>query len=262
LPYEVQPAEVVFDVVAGVGAVALALAVRRLAAEPAGPGRNDTRFLLAWLAVEAVGYLVLTPFPAARRVLGAFVVLTVLFGRLASRTCVTPGRRRLVRVILGFGVALGLAYLGIDWLGARAHRRGAEEAAAVARAGGGGRVWYTGHWGFQYYAERSGMEPVVPAYDAGASYVERPAPSRLRRGDWLVVPEQGVQKSELDLAALPHEEAGRVVVEDPVPLRVVPCFFGGRTPLEHHEGPRVTVRVYRVTGDGGVSLGPAAPARP
>jgi hypothetical protein len=48
------------------------------------------------------------------------------------------------------------------------------------------------------------------------------------------------------------------VVDDPVPLRVVPCFFGGRTPLEHHEGPRLTVRICRVTADCGVELRTAA----
>jgi hypothetical protein len=29
----------------------------------------------------------------------------------------------------------------------------------------------------------------------------------------------------------------------------VPCFYGGRTPLEHHEGTRLEVRIYRVTED-------------
>jgi hypothetical protein len=254
---EIQLAEIVFDLFAAVGVLALAWSVRRLAAEPAGPGRADTRFLLAWLAAEAVGYLVLTPFPAARRVLGVFVVLTLVFGRLASRTCVAPGRRRLVRGVVGFGVVLGLIVFAVDWLGARAHRLGAEESADFVRAGGGGRVWYAGHWGFQFYAERCGMKPLVAEYGDRASYVELPPPSRLRPGDWLVVPEAGVNLPALDLAAVPCVEAGRVVVDDPVPLRVVPCFFGGRTPLEHRAGPRLTVRICRVTADCGVGLRPA-----
>jgi hypothetical protein len=249
-----QLAEILFDVVAAVGVFALVRAIGQLRREPAGPGRADTRFLLAWLALEVVGYLVLTPFPATRRVLGEFVVLTFAFGRLAARTCLTPPRRRLVHFGVGFGIVLGLAYLAVDWLGARAHQRGAEEAAAFARANGGGRVWYAGHWGFQYYAEDCGMTPLVPWYRHRPRYLALPATSRLRRGDWLVVPELGLEVPELDLAPEPLQDAGQIVVDDPLPLRTVPCFYGGRTPLEHREEPRLVLRVYRVTGDCTIGL--------
>jgi hypothetical protein len=262
-PWRFQLAELLFDVFAGVGVVALVGAVRRLSAENAGRGRSNTAFLLTWLGVEAAGYLLLTPFPAVRRVLGVYVVLTVVFGRLASRTCTTPGRRLLVRGIVGFGAILGLSFLGIDWLGARAYQRGAEEAAALVRDHGGGRVWYSGRWGFRYYAERSAMLPVVPRYDADRpGYLKLPPPSRLRSGDWLVVAEDYFQKPALDFSALPREEVNRVVIDDPLPLQTVPCFYGGRTPLEHHEGPRLVVDIYRVTENCQVDLLPATNAGP
>jgi hypothetical protein len=261
-PWKFQLAEVLFDVVAAAGVATVTVAARRLAAEPAGPGRSDTRFLLAWLGIEAAGYLVLTPFPAVRRVLGVFVVLTIIFGRLATRTCVTPSRRRLVNGVVAFGIVLGLAYLAIDWLGARAYRRGAEEAAAFVQVNGGGRVFYVGRWGFRYYAERVGMVPVVPRYDAPPSYVDMPPPSNLRRGDWLVVTEESDEKRLLDLAAVPREAVGRIVIEDSLPVRTVPCFYGGRTPLEHHEGPRLMVDIYRITSDFQIGLLSAADSRP
>jgi hypothetical protein len=259
-PAEIELAEIIFDAIATVGAVALLYAGRRLTAEPAGPGRSDTQFLLAWLGMEAVGYLVLTPFPAVRRVLGVFVVLTIVFGRLASRTCATPERRRLIRCVVAIGMILGLVFAAVGWLGARAYQRGAEESDAFVRSHGGGRVWYIGHWGFQYYAERCGMLPVVPRYNAAPHSVELPPPSRLRRGDWLAIPEGKLEKPNLDLAALPHEEAGQIVIGDPLPLRTVPCFYDGRTPLQHHERPRLIVHIYRVTGDCEVDLLPASNA--
>ena len=40
-----------------------------------------------WLGLEVVSYRPTTTYPAARRVLGIVVVMTVLNGRLASRTC-------------------------------------------------------------------------------------------------------------------------------------------------------------------------------
>jgi hypothetical protein len=253
-PWHFQPAEIVFDVIAATGVAIGAFATRRLMAEPAGRGRSDTLLLLTWLAVEAAGYLVLTPFAAARRVLGAFVVVTLVFGRLASRTCVTPERRCLVGGIIACGIVLGFAYFAIDWLGASAYQKGAEDAAAFIRAEGGGRAWYAGCWGFRYYAERCGLLSIVPRCTVGSSSVELPPASELRRGDWLVEVKGTTEKLRLDLATVPREEAARLVIDDPLPLRVVPCFYGGRTPLEHHEGPRLTVIIYRVTKDGTVEL--------
>jgi 4-amino-4-deoxy-L-arabinose transferase-like glycosyltransferase len=48
----------------------------------------------------------------------------------------------------------------------------------IDRSGGpgGATVWFQGHWGFQYYAERAGMQ-AIDRFD--------PA---VERGDWLVVP--------------------------------------------------------------------------
>src|SRR5262249_52368722 len=55
----------------------------RLAWWRAGRG---TWFLLLWLGLEVAGYFALSPFAATRRVLGVLVVITLLAGRLASRT--------------------------------------------------------------------------------------------------------------------------------------------------------------------------------
>ncbi len=248
-PWNVQLAEILFDAVAAVGVLVLVRVVLAIEAGQAEADRADTRFLLAWLGLELAGYLALSPFPAARRVFGALIVVTILFGRLASRSCATAARRRLLNGVVCFSVVLGLAYWGIDWLGARAYERGAEESAAFVRANGGGRAWYTGRWAFRYYAERRGLWPVVPRYQAPSSYVKLPPGSRLQHGDWLVVAEDDFQKSGLDFANVPREEVGRIVIDDPVPLRLVPCFFGGRTPLEHRERPRLSVQIYRVLSD-------------
>ena len=60
---------------------------------------------------------------------------------------------------------------------AEARKEGAEAAADYIRGRDPqGRVWFIGHWGFQYYAEGRGMAPVIPNR------------SQLHRGDWLVIP--------------------------------------------------------------------------
>lgn len=193
----------------------------------------DGRFLVLWLALEFAGYFTLTPFPAVRRVLGLIAVLTLLAGRMASR----PEMARLVRGLAAASTALGLLFLAADWCDARAQQIGAEGAAERIRAEGGGRAWYAGHWGFQFYAERAGMMPVVP--DA----------SPLKAGDWLVLPGRPVERQMFILDAERSEPAFQVLVSDALPLRTVMGYYGGFTPLDHRHGPRLRTEVRRITAD-------------
>jgi hypothetical protein len=193
-------------------------------------------FLVLWLGLEVAGYFALTPFPAVRRVMGIIVVATLLTGRLASRTCPTPAGRALLRGVAGAGIALGLVFLGVDILDAYAEKHAAEEAVRLIRErGGGGTVWYVGHWGFQYYAERCGMVPVVP----NQSYFSE--------GDWLVLPEPLIDQQEFVVDPDRTRTAFCVIIADAVPLRTVMGYYGGTTPLGPAEGKRLTVEVRRVT---------------
>ena len=38
----------------------------------------------------------------------------------------------------------------------------------------------------------------------------------------------------------------QIDIRDPLPLRTISAFYGGYTPMEHHEGSRVRVRIYRM----------------
>jgi hypothetical protein len=240
--------ELIFDAFAAAGALVLALALWRLWALPRG--RRTVAFLTCWLLLEVVGYLLLTPFPAVRRVFGVAVVLAVLVARLAARTCRTPERRRVLHALGAGGVALGLAYWGLDWMGARVQQQAAESAADWVRQHGGGTAWFVGHWGFQYYAERCGLRPVVTQYDRPGGGIPFPPPSRLRAGDWLVVPDARLTAQGLLLEQDKLRPAAGLVIAAPVRLRTVICFYGGRTPLEHEEGEgALEVTIYRVTAD-------------
>jgi hypothetical protein len=194
-------------------------------------------FLAAWLVLEIAGYFALTPFPAVRRVLGIIVAATLLGGRLASYTCRSPERRAIVRAIAGFSVVLGLLFQGVDLCDAHAQKRAAEMAARLVRDRDPEAVlWYVGHWGFQYHAERAGMKPVVPDV------------SRLRAGDWLVVPDDRLEQQWIVIPGPAREE---MVWSEParVPWRTVRGYYGGWTPLEHQQGPRLEVRIYRLDAD-------------
>jgi hypothetical protein len=204
-------------------------------------GGKEGRFLVLWLGLELAGYFALTPFPAVRRVLGLVVVLTLLAGRVwscrvgrvfeAHRVDPLLARRAREGGIIVLGMAMGLLYFIVDVYDARAQMLGAHGA---AREIGGGRVWYAGHWGFQYYAEEAGMMPVVPEQ------------SRLQPGDWLVLPGEPIVRQGIRVSKQQSTIVFAVEVEDPVPWRVVMGYYGGGEPLRQCAGPRLRVEVRRV----------------
>jgi hypothetical protein len=207
--------------------------LRRGAARGLSRARRDAVFLTSWLLLEIVGYFVLTPFPAVRRLLGPVVVVSLLLGRMAAYTGRSHAARRGVWGVAVAGVLLGLLYFFVDLREARAQEEAAERAADQLREAGG-TVWFVGHWGFQYYAERAGMRPVVPEL------------SELQPGDWLVGPYGQFGRQQIVIPDGAVEEAATLLLADGLPLRTVPSFYLGVMPLEHHQGPRLTVRVYRV----------------
>jgi hypothetical protein len=228
------------DVLFGVYGLALwgavGVAAWRLCRRPNGRPRPDDWFLALWLGLEAGGFLALSPFPAVRRVMGTVVVLTLLAGRLASRTCRHGPRRQLVRVAVALGVLLGLLFWAVDFRAANAQRQAVRRAADCIAPEMNGRetVWYTGHWGFQFYAERAGMRPVVLG-------------EPLRRDDWLVVPDEQIDQQEMRRDGEPLRLVREVVIDDRQPLQTVPFYYIGNVGLGHRRLPYLRVRVYRVT---------------
>lgn len=205
--------------------------------------RPEDWFLVLWLIVEIAGYFAIVPWPAARRVMGIVVVAAVLVGRLASQSQRLPEVRRNISVIAIFGAVLGLIYYAIDLREAVNEKRGAESTAQIIRKlDGSVQIWFVGHWGFQFYAERAGMTPVVPDH------------SQLRAGDYLVVP-TGVPMQEIEYWNAEHFEPVHTTVVptfavDVVPnLSTIPGYYGRDTPLEFVTEPRLAVHVFRVVND-------------
>lgn len=200
-------------------------------------------FLVSWLALELLGYFAMSPFPAARRVLGLVVASTVVCGRLASRTIRSSGGRRLVLGVVAFNSALGALFFAVDFHEAVKIKQAVEEAAEWIgqRSAPSSQVFYVGHWGFQYYAERAGM---IAAVDR--QFYRR---TILRAGDWLIVPCARIAQQRFWIDGARTERAHVLSLSDRIPLRTLYCYYSGRTPLERHEGPRMQVTIYRVKED-------------
>jgi hypothetical protein len=237
------------------GAVTLSIlvasAVTLLRRGGGGMMRANDRFLAAWWLIETTAALVVSPWPAARRVIVPLVVGTLLLGRLAARNIPTPRRRRLVGFAAGFGVALGLFVQAIDIDNAGAERTAVEQATEwVRQRDANGPIFFTGHWGLQFYAERAGWRPVNPDH------------TRLPKDSWLVIPRREDGRQQMDgpgQTVIAH----RVAVSSPWPLATLPWLHGGNAPLRRQVDPIVVLSIYRVTGeyvpqtpDGGGMPGP------
>jgi hypothetical protein len=135
---------------------------------------------------------------------------------------------------------VGLLFNGVDLREAWARMDAPTQAGRwIGEKAAGRTVWYTGHWGFQYYAERLGMTALEP----GRTLV--------RQGDWLVVPDDSVHHQGMRLELAPVRLQATVRIEDWLPLETVWCFYGSTTGvgIHHHEGPRVGVKIYSARQD-------------
>jgi hypothetical protein len=135
--------------------------------------RRDSQLatLWVWLLLPLIA-LPYSQFPAKLNLLAmpaaALVVAKEMFLRSRVRSLAT-----LVGVSV-IGVALGIAILRADAAFASLGRRAATEVISTLVAQGH-RVWFVGHWGFQWYAEEAGATPVT---------VTPPFP---RKGDFVVI---------------------------------------------------------------------------
>jgi hypothetical protein len=169
--------------------------------------------------------------------MGVVIAASVLCGHLLASRLAEAGSRAALRVIVSVGILLGLIYQAVDIQEARAQKQAVlETKAKLTESGAGGTVWFLGHWGFQFYAERAGMRPVIPDH------------SLLRRADWLVVPDR-VDKQEIALTMDDVEPFHEVTAQDSLPLVTGYGFYGGSAPLSHHDGPRLRTTVYRIEHD-------------
>lgn len=225
-------------------AAAAGLLLVRFQRRPGLRRSADAWFVVGWVAIELAGYFVLTPFPAARRVIGVTITLGVLAARVVSRVNRTDARRHPPRWVVPFGVAVGVLVAALDTFDAFPEKVIAERAASVTSTQGPGvKTWYVGHWGFQYYCERAGMRAVVPGQ------------SELAAGDLLVVPIFPKDKefyrpdsfhARLELPDDAVEQVEEIVWDDALSARTIPSLYGGPDPITGRDHPRLRVGVFRI----------------
>lgn len=216
-----------------------------------GPQRREALFLILWLAIEILGCFVVSPFPAARRLMGLAIPGTLIVGRLAAERLAVNPRRALVWGVTALGIALGALYDVVDVREAFAEK---EAIAAAFEAIGprppGTTIWHTTSWACKFYAEQAGARQLAPRLGADKT----PRPAHLRPGDWLLLVAPPIPRVELALYSRAARREGTVEVADRLPLSTID-FYAGRTPMQHQSGPRVSITLVRITDDTFVGSG-------
>jgi hypothetical protein len=189
-------------------------------------------FLALWLGVEVVGYFVLSPYPAVRRVMGLFVAGTLLGGRLASRRRHSWPMARRLWAAAALSALLGVVCFAADDRLYRAERRAAGQAVrTVLRHDPRATLWFYDSGGaFQYYARKAGMRAVEAGGPARGPH------------DWLAIP---IPASETS-APLAQGPGGPppVVLRQQTGLPLRSRYQIGGTPLEQQQGPLLEVFVF------------------
>jgi hypothetical protein len=118
------------------------------------------RILEIWIAGALVFNVACTPFNAVRHLLLALVPLTLWTARQASPGSSLPRFSLIASMLLAFTLAAA------DYEMAGIYRTIAQTRLRDDRAQGD-RVWFTGNWGFTYYARKQGA---LPLFDGTEQY--------------------------------------------------------------------------------------------
>lgn len=225
-----------------------------------------SRFLVWWWCTELVGYYLLTPFGAARRLVGLTLVTHLAVARLCSRSgevsryLTQPFRdpklehtdrdsHKPPTLLVAMSLLAGLVVAAVDGLDAQAEKWCVEQAAAILQElpeHTASRIWFAGHWGFQYYAQRQGWEHIVPCS------------SRIRAGDYVVlpVPPEPTGFYRPHVGSIPillpegkSETIAEVIWDDPIAAQTIPNYYGGTVALIGRNHPRLQVVVARLLCD-------------
>jgi 4-amino-4-deoxy-L-arabinose transferase-like glycosyltransferase len=164
----------------GLTAAALRVPAPRPEHQPAAR-QADEPLLWVWLGAVILFGLFAVPFLAVRHLLPGIPVLIWLTlmplapvgGRPARAGTWCVWSTTVLTAVLGFALAHA-DYNFANWYRHVAIKRGG--AAVELGRPTGNRVWFVGHWGWQYYAERAGMHPLPSDL------------SLLRDGDLLLEP--------------------------------------------------------------------------
>jgi hypothetical protein len=210
------------------------------------PEASDSLFLVLWLLGPLVVSTLSVPFQAVRHFLPAFAPLVLLAFRALRRAGGGNAifERSLLATLLAAQAAVAFLVARADADFAETYRDFAprvRELVASHRTGranaGEASVWFVGHWGWSYYAEKAGLRQL---------HAQGPYPED---GDYLVVPayaDKGKVLERLPRLAESLRKIDQVIYPGRIPIRTMHPSGAGFYALFTKRGPDRASRVpYR-----------------
>lgn len=139
--------------------------------EEAGASKASSALLFIWFAGSAAFIILFAPAIAVRHLLIVLPVILFAIGKTVIRTASSLSRHLAIGCNFLLGALLGIS----DWSYADVYRDNAPK--IVQKIDSHSTIWFTGHWGWKWYAAQTGMRE----YD----YMR----SSPQTGDFLVAPE-------------------------------------------------------------------------
>jgi len=207
-----------------------------MAALPDDSERRLDRFLVLWVAIELVGYLVISPFPAVRRILGLLAAMTILFASRASFSPLSRQQLSLTNALTAAGVLLGLAYYAIDRRDALAEQDAFRQARAMIREQDpAAEIRVCADWGIRYYFEKEGLR------------WSRNVGGDVEPGEWFIYDDRCAPPINAEVAER-LELIGRVSVSGWPHVSTQKTFYMKNAPLIQSDEPLLELLVYRRRG--------------
>lgn len=218
----------------------------------------DGIFLAVWFFAPLVFSILFTPFQAVRHLIAALPALVFLTLRALGAPPFSLFLRRTAVGMIAVQAVVGLAVNLADYEFAAVYRTFAGEM-ALEQPVDGAKIWYAGHWGWQFYAERAGFRALA---------ADRPFPGE---GDMLILVDTAVRGGVLKGRASFFRDRCRLIrtrrFRARIPIRTVKIpgtnFYsvvlktGQRVPYRFFvRDPLETFSVYRVVSDGSRSARP------
>ena len=171
-------------------------------------GHPSGRLLAAWAALVLVLQLLFYWSVVSRYVVFLLMPIVLAQAAVLEARLAPASLRRTYAAGFVVTLVLSLALARVDYRYAAAQK---ETALLVAQQARGKRIWFTGHWGFQYYMEKAGGIQI----DALAGGWQAPRP-----GDIVVIP--AINSRILPLPRRPGAAPGMVLAcPESIPLRLI-----------------------------------------
>jgi hypothetical protein len=192
---------------------------------------SEDAFLTCWLVLEIGGYFALSPYAAARRVIGVVVLLSLLIVLLAAKN--GHPRTKVLWMVAALSAIHGLFLFVVDDNWWRGRKELISQSARVCRAEDPkATIWYFGDTAFDFYANRQGMQRLLFSEAIPAS------------GDLVVVVEGFEDFFHRHPTSSRCVESGMVEWRSRLPIKSQ--FQASSVPIARRDSPRFRALIYRV----------------